>query len=130
MMKDWSSPVYVFFEEPTVDCVDGCRAHVFKCSGHGCKASIRRFIDTKDAGSTGNMRKHVRACWGADALRTADSAKDIDEVHNKIVQSFHRNSKITTAFEHKTNRKATYANILHTRLEIRCVDARVIATCS
>ena len=88
-MKDWSSPVYVFFEEPTVDCVDGCHAHVFKCSGHGCKASIRRFIDTKDAGSTGNMRKHVRACWGADALCTADSAKDIDEVHNKIVQSFH-----------------------------------------
>ena len=130
MMKDWSSPVYGFFEEPTVDRVDGRCAHVFKCSGRGCKASIHWFIDMKDAGSTGNMRKHVRACWGADALHAADSAKDIDEVRNKIVRSFHRNGKIITAFERKTNRKATYANIPHTCSEIRCVDARVIATCS
>jgi hypothetical protein len=31
------------------------------------------------------MRKHVKACWGEDALAAADDAKDANEARTKIV---------------------------------------------
>ena len=84
MKKDWKSGVYGFFDEPKVEVHEGQHVHVFKCNGHGCKLKdgIRRYIDTKDTGSTGNLHKHVKACWGADILQTANKATDAGEVHN------------------------------------------------
>lgn len=69
LMKEWLSPVYAFFNPmPCIVDVDGRRAHEFKCSARGCTTTIRRFLDKKDARSTGNMRKHVKSCWGQDVL--------------------------------------------------------------
>ncbi|KAF8547965.1 hypothetical protein OG21DRAFT_1489775 [Imleria badia] len=77
LQKDWTSPVYAFFDlEP---------AHEFKCSAQGCKVKIQQYLDTKDARSTGNMRKHVKACWGSEALNAADDAKDASDMWHKIV---------------------------------------------
>ena len=87
-MKDWTSPVYVFFEpQPRVVVVDKRRAHEFRCCVHGCKLTIRRFLDTGDACSTGNMRKHIKSCWGPEVLAATDDAKDANEVCTKIVGS-------------------------------------------
>ena len=59
-MKEWTSLVYAFFHpEHKIEVKEGRRSHVFKCQAKGCKAMIRRYLDTKDARSTGNMRKHV-----------------------------------------------------------------------
>ena len=37
---------------------------------------MRRYLDTADKGSTSNMRKHARHCWGEDIVKKADDAKD------------------------------------------------------
>ncbi|KAF8119170.1 hypothetical protein EV363DRAFT_1463993 [Boletus edulis] len=64
MMKDWISPIYAFFDPvPVIEEVNGRHSHVFKCSARGCKVKIRRFLDKKDACSTGNMRRHANKCW-------------------------------------------------------------------
>ena len=102
LQKEWCSPIYAFFQPtPRIIEINGRRAHEFKCSGRGCKSTVRRFLDKKDAYSTGNMRKHVKTCWGADVLAAADSAKDLEEVRTQIVKDVQQNGSITAAFERK-----------------------------
>lgn len=121
-MKDWSSPIYAFFEaEPVIEEKSGRRSHLFRCTGRGCKVTIRRYLDTKDARSTGNMRKHVKKCWGDDAVSAADEAKDANEACTKVVASILKTGKITRLFERKDKGQVTYSNIPHTRMETRCV---------
>ena len=56
LQKDWTSLVYAFFNPiPTIQVIDGCHIHEVRCSTRGCKARIRRYLDTKDARSTRNM---------------------------------------------------------------------------
>jgi hypothetical protein len=119
-MKDWVSPVYAFFNpEPQIVVIGGRRAHEFKCIAKGCKGTTRRFLDKKDARSTGNMRKHVKACWGEDALAAADDAKDANEARTKIVSGILRNGTITASFERKGKGKMTYSHRQHTCAETR-----------
>jgi hypothetical protein len=119
-MKEWTSPVYAFFEPtPKVIDIDGRRAHEFKCCARGCKTTIRRYLDKKDARSTGNMRKHVKSCWGPEVLTAADDAKDANEVRLKIVPSILRDGSITAAFERKGKGKVTYSHRQHTRHETK-----------
>ncbi|KAG2756744.1 hypothetical protein P692DRAFT_20714955, partial [Suillus brevipes Sb2] len=120
LMKEWVSPVYAFFEpKPRIVEHDGRRAHQFKCCARGCKTMIRRFLDKKDARSTGNMRKHVKSCWGDDVLQAADQAKDAQEVRTKIVGGILRNGSITASFERKGKGKVTYSHRQHTRTETK-----------
>ena len=120
MMKKWNSPVYAFFKPvPTVVEVGGHRAHVFKCCGCGCKVTVQWFINTRDAGSTSNMWKHVKICWGEDALGTADKAKDVNEAWTKIVHGILQDGSITTAFEQKDKQNATYSSRPYMRSKIR-----------
>ncbi|KAG2747584.1 hypothetical protein P692DRAFT_201716450, partial [Suillus brevipes Sb2] len=74
--------------------------------------------------STGNMRKHVKACWGEEILQMADQARNAKEVHGKIVKNFLRNGSITTAFECKGKGKVTYSHHQHTRTETRAEIVR------
>ena len=70
------------------------------------------------------MQKHVRSCWGADILATADSAKDLEEVRTKIVKDVLQNGSITAAFEQK--RSVTHSHRQHTRAEIRYESLNVV----
>ncbi|KAG1740362.1 hypothetical protein EDB19DRAFT_1828564 [Suillus lakei] len=89
LMNDWNSPVYAFFDPtPQIIEIDGRRAHDFKCQAKRCKTKVRRYLDKGDARSTGNMRKHVRSCWGDEVLKAADQAKNANEVRQKIIGSF------------------------------------------
>ena len=64
MSEHWTSPVYAFFEPiPVIEYVEGCRCHVFKCCRLGCKLTARCFLDKGDKSSTGNLIRHVKACW-------------------------------------------------------------------
>jgi len=88
-MKEWSSPVYAFFDPKLqISVIDGQQAQGFKCSAQGCKVTVRWFLDTKDARSTGNMQKHVKICWGAEALAIADNAKDAKDVRSTITNKY------------------------------------------
>jgi len=119
-MKEWTSPVYAFFDPiPQIVNINDRRAHEFKCQAKGCKAKVRRFLDKGDARSTGNMRKHVRSCWGDEVLKAADDAKDANEVRQKIVGSVLRNGSITASFERKGKGKVTYSHRQHTRAETK-----------
>ena len=37
---------------------------------------MQRFLDTADKGSTGNMWKHTKHCWGEEIVKKADEMKD------------------------------------------------------
>lgn len=120
LQKEWTSPIYAFFEsDPIITEIDGRRVHEFKCMARGCKQRVRRYLDKKDARSTGNMRKHVRSCWGAAVLEAAGQAKDAQEVRDKIVKSVLRDGSITAAFERKGKGNVTYSHRQLTKAETR-----------
>ena len=100
MTKEWTSTIYAFFDPtPCIVEIDGQTAHEFKCSRRGCKAlPIRRYLDTKDAKSTGNMCKHACACWGDEIVRTADGAHTAAKARKDLVPSL-RSRSITAIFE-------------------------------
>ena len=99
--------------------MDGCPAHEFKCGACGCKGTVRRYLDTKDAGSTGNLRRHAKLCWGIDVVSAADDAKNADEVRMSICPGLLRDGSITTAFKRKGKGKVTYSHRQHTRQETK-----------
>ncbi|KAG1745067.1 uncharacterized protein EDB91DRAFT_1050146 [Suillus paluster] len=128
LMKDWNSPVYAFFDPtPQIIKINGRRAHDFKCQANRCKTKVRRYLDKGDARSTGNMRKHVRSCWGDEVLKAADQAKDANEVRQEIVGSFLQNGSITASFECKGKGKVTYSHRQHTRAETRAEIVRWVS---
>ncbi|KAN0130428.1 hypothetical protein V8E53_011829, partial [Lactarius tabidus] len=57
--KDWDAPIYMFFKPiPTIQYIDGCKAHVFECTASSCHCrnkSIHQFLDMGDAKLTGNL---------------------------------------------------------------------------
>ncbi|KAJ3748228.1 hypothetical protein EV360DRAFT_2061, partial [Lentinula raphanica] len=63
------SPVYAFFHAvPEIEFgQDDKPAYLIYCCTN-CAEKIRQGWSTGDRGSTGNLREHVRKCWGDDAL--------------------------------------------------------------
>ncbi|KAG2335774.1 hypothetical protein BDR05DRAFT_953832 [Suillus weaverae] len=103
LMKEWVSPVYASFDPtPRITEVGGRCAHEFKCCAKGCKATIRRFLDKKDVQSMGNMRKHVKSCWGISKLPTL-STEDLD-LHSSYSQpqNFTVHTKLTAYSSYST----------------------------
>jgi hypothetical protein len=120
LKKDWNSPVYAFFHpEADIEYVHGRRCHVFKCAAKGCQQRIRRFLDTGDARSTGNMRKHVKNCWGEDALAAAAQTKNAREARETVVQGILMTGTITASFERKGKGKVTFSHRQHTKTETK-----------
>ncbi|KAF9223265.1 hypothetical protein BS17DRAFT_767172 [Gyrodon lividus] len=55
------------------------------------------------------MQKHAKKCWGDEALKAADLAKNATEVHENIVGSILRTGSIMQAFEWKSQGKLVFA---------------------
>ncbi|KAG2746212.1 hypothetical protein P692DRAFT_20738596 [Suillus brevipes Sb2] len=118
--KDWTSPIYAFFEPmPAIEYHDKRRCHVFKCAAHGRKHRVRRYLDKKDAKSTGNMRKHVKSCWGEPALQAAMASGNTKAAREGPIKSLLETGSITTSFAQKGKGKVTYSHRQHTRTETR-----------
>jgi hypothetical protein len=118
-MKDWNAPVYAFFPPvPDIEYVDQRWCHVFKCLARGCFHKIHRFLDKGDKTSTGNIRKHVRSCWGENVMKTICGAKDLAAARNGITEYTDKGS-ITASFEQKGKGKVTYWHRQHTRTKTR-----------
>ncbi len=127
MMSQWNSPIYAFFEaRPTIEYVEGRRTHVFKCLARGCGQKIRRYLDSKDRSSTGNLRRHARSCWGEETVDKACEAVNIEEARAHVVGSLLRNGTITASFKRKTG-KVTYSHRPHTKAETRTEIVRWVA---
>ncbi|KAG6863163.1 hypothetical protein C0991_007826 [Blastosporella zonata] len=96
MQKAWRTSVYAFFK-PDPEIVYnkfGRKSHVFTCTAKHCHAKVARYLNTKDAQSTSNMRKHVRKCWGEDVLDAADNARNKDIARKDIVEKYKKSGSI------------------------------------
>lgn len=123
MSKRWTSPAYTFYEStPTIGYENKRRYHAFKCLNRGCKHTIRRYLDGKDATSTGNMYRHAVTCFGAEAV---DSAKALGTADAARAQRHggagSASGTITAAFERTGRGKVTYSHKQHSKTEARCV---------
>jgi hypothetical protein len=86
-----------------------------------------RFLDTGDAKSTGNLRKHVKKCWGEHALEAAGETKNANEARTTIVQSILEMGTIKSSFERKGNGKVSYSHRQHTKAEMRLEIVRWVS---
>jgi len=108
--------------------VDGRRVHEFKCSATNCKGRgknpriVRRYLDTTDRNSTGNLRKHARQCWGEEILLGADTCGDIESTREGLAKAKKlKDGSITTAFERKGKGKVTFSHRQHDKTQTRFV---------
>ena len=123
-MKEWSSPIYVFFKEtPRIEYVDDRRAHVFVCAARHCKGKngrgVRRFLDKGDRKSTSNLRKHAKICWGSEAVERADNTRDVDAAREILSKTKLRDGSITAEFKRIGKGKVTFSARQHTTTEAR-----------
>ena len=88
-MKQWTYPVYAFYEAlPDIQYVEGRCAHVFACAAKSCTYKCRHFLNGPDRSLTGNLIKHVKSCWG-EAATACES----------VVKPLTTTGTITAAFE-------------------------------
>jgi len=124
LSKEWTSPIYVFFRQtPRIEYKKERRCHVFECAAANCKGrtgrDVRRFLDTADAKSTGNMRKHAKVCWGAETVAAADATKDLVGARETLTQTKLKDGSITAEFAQIGKGKVTYSHRQHTKTEAR-----------
>ena len=101
LSKEWNSPVYVFFKPlPLIEYIKGHRVHVFECAvthclGKGNGHMVHRYLDTGDARSTSNLWKHVKTCWGEEAIAAADNTMDVQSARKALGKLKSVNGTIT-----------------------------------
>ncbi|THU93381.1 hypothetical protein K435DRAFT_569165, partial [Dendrothele bispora CBS 962.96] len=112
------TPIYAFFDPtPTIE----YRKENRRCLVIAKTREVVRYLDTSDAGSTSNMRKHAKICWSEEIVKEADEAKDIDEAR-KLTKGAVKDGDITVSFQKKGNGKVTYSYRQHTRAETRYIE--------
>lgn len=110
--------------------MDGRRCHAFQCLAQHCKhktRSIRRYLDTGDAKSTGNLRKHAKRCWGDNIVALADKAKTAKDLRDITIEGSLKPQSITAAFERNGKGTPTYACQQHTKTETRAEIVRWVS---
>ncbi|RDX42154.1 hypothetical protein OH76DRAFT_1363202, partial [Lentinus brumalis] len=80
---------------------------------------VRRFLDTQDAASSGNLFKHARQCWGGKAISQAKELGDATRVHATLVTNILKTGAITEYFAPAKKGAVVYSNRPYTKLEIR-----------
>lgn len=123
MMNSWNTPIYAFYYPiPTINYDNQRRYHEFRCFKTSCNKTIRRFLDTTDSNSTGNMHRHTKKCWGEDILKLAMNTTNADEARERLAKS--KNGSIAEAFKVKGKGKLTYSHRQHTKTETRAEIVR------
>ena len=83
---------------------------------------MHRFLDTGDARLTSGLHRHVKMCWGDEAVSAADNTKDLQGTHAVLAKSgLKRNGSITEAFDCIGKEKVSYSHCQHTYTETRYV---------
>lgn len=92
---------------------------------------MRRFLDTADKGSTGNMRKHARHCWNDDIIQKADEAKDeltLNDIRKGLGEAETQDGSITAFFNRNGKSKLKYTTRQHSYKEARSVILKIMQT--
>jgi len=114
---------YAFYDPiPEIAYVNKRRCHEFKCAGRGCKYTCRRYLDTKDKASTGNMVKHAKQCWGEEAWRAAEKCHNAADARARVTVPLASSGSITASFKQKGKGKVAYSNRVHTKTETKFVS--------
>jgi len=120
MMKQWTSPVYTFYEAiPDIQYIAGHHMHVFKYAAKSCSYNCWRFLDGPDCSSTGNLIKHVKSCWGKAAYEAAMACQHAKDARESVIKPLTTTGTITAAFEQKGKGKVTYWHRQHTKKETK-----------
>jgi hypothetical protein len=124
LMIQWNTPIYAFFKPtPIIDRIDGRSAHIFECSAKSCKGRngryVRRYLNTGDATSTSNLRRHAKHCWGEETVTAAVNTHDIWGARAVLEKSIPKDGSITAAFERIGKEKLTFSHRQHTKTESR-----------
>ena len=123
LSKEWNSPIYVFFKPtPSIEYIKDRRVHVFECSAKHCKGKgngrfVHHYLDTSDAKSTGNLRKHAKICWGVETVAAADETRNVNDAREALKKV--KDGSITEAFERVGKGKVTYSHRQHTTTQAR-----------
>lgn len=94
-------------------------AHVFKCAACGCKFTSRRYLDTKDKSSTGNLVRHAKGCWGEECWAAAGACHTAEEARESVTNPYNQSGSITASFARKGKGKVTYSHKNHTKTETK-----------
>lgn len=80
---------------------------------------MNRFVNTGDASSTSNLRKHAKVCWGEDVVKAVDETKDLKLARGIVVKSGQKDGSLTTMFERvgKGTGVVTYSHRQFTKTE-------------
>ncbi|KAH6911784.1 hypothetical protein BKA70DRAFT_1086222, partial [Coprinopsis sp. MPI-PUGE-AT-0042] len=118
------APIYAFSKpDPLIETVKGRECQVFKCAASHCKNTspdVRRYLDTKDANSTSNLRKHAKKCWGDEAVDQAClTASAADVRKSGILASGQWSQSIDVMFKRTGKGKVSYSHRQHTSVETR-----------
>ncbi|TRM62977.1 hypothetical protein BD626DRAFT_403599, partial [Schizophyllum amplum] len=133
MKRKWKGYIYTFYHpDPEIEYVAGKggvprRVHTFRCFNKGCKQTVRRYLDTGDRVSTGNMTRHAQRCWGEDAVKVAASYGTVERALEKVAKPMKISGKLTTAFAQQGKGKITYSTRQHTRTETKAEIAKWMA---
>ena len=132
MVKNWTSPIYGFFQlHPTIKVIDGRCCHEFQCAAPLCKGKgtkpqiVRRYLDKANWNSMSNMHKHAKNCWGEEIVSKVLEAKgelSINDVRKSLSQAKLHDRSITASFERKGKGSVTFSTQQHTYTETRLVD--------
>jgi hypothetical protein len=81
---------------------------------------VNRFLDTKDAASTGNLRKHAKICWGSETLNAA-ATTNLDMARDAVEKNKLKDGSLTKVFGRIGNGrgKITYSHRQHTKTEAK-----------
>ena len=115
----------MFFKvTPLIEVINGRRVHVFECNakccvGKGNGRMVRRYLDTSDAKSTGNLRKHAKGCWGDEVVAAADATKNVQAARDALEKVKSVDGSITAAFQRIAKDKITYSHRQLTAIEAR-----------
>jgi hypothetical protein len=82
---------------------------------------VRRYLDTSDAKSTSNLRKHAKICWTDDIVARADKTKDVKAARAALADLKDVDISITAVFDRLAKSKVTYSHRQHTKTEARYV---------
>ena len=85
--------------------------------GKGNRQIVHQYLDTGDAKSTSNLRKHAKIYWGEEAVSAADNTKDVRAAREALQKLNLVNGSITAGFEQAAKSKVTYSHHQHTTTE-------------
>ena len=121
LQSKWTSIYYGFFlTDVEIEFVGGRCSHLFTCAKESCAVKVRRYLDTGDATSTGNLRGHVLKCWGKEAIVRARALGNDTNVRAEFIEKT-TSGDISVMLGLKQGKNVSYSHRNHTRAEVRYV---------